>query len=241
MLSNPVYGTFSEGGQTQTAGTVINFMIQPWLGQDGSGYASGTIPSKGLTHVSKIFYNIGTTAHTLTFMRPLNYTTASSSAAGAQKVINIAADPGIYSTNYKYPIPSGGAVDTADRSAIAANDFIAYQLANGLFIFDKISSVSTLALTMTSNIPTNGGGIAKGGLIYLYGTITSVVPYTRQAHPVATLIAAASNTVLTELPLGASDCGLVTTMHPGDPMVIQSSNGTTAGIFSLVSGYYGEF
>lgn len=227
------FGTFSRGKTTQTQGTVITVGIPPY---GGNQLGPGTgIKSKGFTHITSLMYDVGTTSHTLTVMRPLNYTTFTADAAAAQAVVNIAADPGTWQTAnvYKYPLPNGVTAPSQANNTIAGSDYVAYQTATGLWVFDTVSSVSTLAITLTTNLPT--GGVKSGGLFYFFGVTTDTNPANGLAHQQIDTLAAGSGT---ERRSWTDPSGLWHSLAAGDPMILHSSNGTTAGVFQLITGYY---
>lgn len=157
----PIKTGRSYGRLTQTAGTAIVRLIQPIAG--------------AIARLMYLVYNAGATAHTLTVMRCLGQTTVASAAAGGQQVINITADPGKYSTTFP-----NGTSSVADNN-ISANDYVVYQCADGTFVVDTVSSVSTLAITMTNNLPT--GGVAAGAPFWFFGITTDTNPSDGLAHP----------------------------------------------------------
>lgn len=237
----PSHGTFSRGRKTATAGTAINLLIPPFRPTSGAPIGSGAVTDPllgtGIIHVTDFQYVVPTTAHQIAIMRPLNYTTFSAAAAAAQSVVNITADPGAYQTanRYLYPLPNGVTSPTTANNLIAASDIVVYQTAAGQWVIDTVASVSTLAITLTTALPT--GGVLKGGLFYFFGITTDIDPATNEAHQLLDILAAASNTAAYTL---QSSNGLFSTHHQGDPLVLSSSNGTTAGFFELVAGYYSK-
>lgn len=231
--SIPAIGTFGRGKKTATAGTAITQLIEPYHGKT-TGLGTGT-KGEGIIHIAHLCYDVSTTAHTLTIFRPLNYTTFSADAAAAQAVVNITADPGVYSTNFKYPLPNGQTAPSTADNAIAANDYVVYQTAAGQYVLDTVSSVSTLAITLTTNLPT--GGVKAGGLFWFYGITTDTDPTTNLAHIQMTALAAASGTSRYDL---SDATNLWNALHPGDPMFIYSDNSTAAGTIQLVAGWHGK-
>jgi len=226
------YGGFSYGKKTQTAGTVIVRGIWPYF--QGGAPAAG-VKGIGVAHVTTLVYQIGTTGHTITWMRPFNYTTFSADAAASQAVVNLTADPGSYSTAYKYPLPNGQTAPRTANNGIAGSDYVCYQAADGTWVIDTVSSVSSLAVTLTTNLPT--GGVKAGGLLYFYGITTDTNPQTAEAHQQLEVLAAGSGTVQTTY---TDPAGLFTAINPGDPLILHSSNGTTAGTFEVVSGFFAK-
>lgn len=161
-----VVGKRSYGKLTQNAGTVITRLVEPMRG--------------ALTRITAAQTITGATAHLLTLMRPLNRTYFTADAAASQAVVNIAADPGDYPTGCR----------TGDN-VIAGSDFVVYECADGTYALDTVSSVATLAITLTNNVPT--GGVKKGGFFWFYGIVTDTNPNDAQAHPRFDLLASTRN------------------------------------------------
>ena len=157
--TTPIYGAKTYGLITQSANTKIVRLVEPML--------------NAVTRLAEVVVTASTTAHTLTILRPMAVTTVASAAAAAQAVINITADPG------KYAAASGGAPDTAD-DGIAANDWCVYQTADGNWVVDTVSSVSTLAITMTTNVPTST--VLAGAPFFFMGIETDTNPNDHIAH-----------------------------------------------------------
>jgi len=226
----PRLGGFQVGrNQTASAGTAIVVLIPPMTG--------------AITHVGEMVLTAGATAHDLYLLRPLNYTTVASAAASGQAVVNFTADPGIYSTNYLYPplnLPYGQALNplptfqTADHG-IAANDYVVTETPDGAFWVAKVSSVSTLAVTMTTNVPT--GGLVAGARIWYFGTISLNDPATAAAQFRFTTTASAANTVAC-VGFGAD---LLGSLHPYDPILFYDANATNADTLNRLEGWYAKF
>lgn len=157
----PVLGKKGYGRKTESAGTKIVQLVEP-------------MPD-AVPHLLHAAVTVGATAHLLTVLRPLNKTTTSAAAAAAQAVINITANPGNYT-----------GINTADNN-IAAGDYCVYQTADGNWVVDTVSSVSTLAITMTTNVPTSG--VSSGAPFFWFGVETDTNPNDNQAHPRYTLAA----------------------------------------------------
>jgi hypothetical protein len=222
MLSVPGHSMWGDGKITQNAGTVIVRLVPP--------------REKSYTRLTSVWYTAGTTAHTLTVMRPLGKTYASSAAAAAQAVINIEANPGTYSAY--------GTINTANNG-IAANDYCVYQTADGNYVVDTVSSVSTLAITMATNVPT--ATVLKGAPFWFFGVIGDTNPNNNTVHPQYTL-PASTTTYLGSDP-GEAIFGFVGTI-PGlevaswpldgmnEPMIIHSGNATAAGTIEKATAIY---
>lgn len=198
-------------------------------------------PVKGcFTTITDMWYTSAGTAHTLTVLRPLGKTYVSSAAAAAQKVINIAANPGTYS--------SYGTIDVANNN-IAANDYCVYQTADGTYTVDTVASVSSLAITMTSDVPTSG--VAKYAPFWFFGITTDTNPADGLAHPAFSTTASAT----TKLGSDPADVlgGIVGSIAPPpqmramtgwplngreEPLIVYSNNATATGTLEKVSVVY---
>jgi hypothetical protein len=247
----PAFGSFSTPGAAPIAGTPIVQGIPPFPGPAGTApfiynavglsglpnWMSG--PSNAITHVASLNVKAGSTAHAIIIARPKNWTTVASAAAAGQAVINITADPGIYSTNYRYPLPgvvasSAGLYAYPGRvpdSGISAGDYCAYQLTDGTWVFDTVASVSTLAITMTNNVPT--GGVAAGAPFFLFKVPgTNLDPATGQLDPSFTTVVSANNVFTDYL------VGICQSLHKGDPLLIVDGNATAADVLNYASGFY---
>jgi hypothetical protein len=250
------FPTFSVGTITQTAGTAIVALIPPWRGANGvcmpytcdARWKPNWVgPSGGaFTHLSSLVYSSTGTAHKVGVLRPLNWTVVAAAAAAAQAVINIYDDPGIYSTNYKYPTVGGVVAapqygggtqggtppsQVADHG-IAGSDYAVYQVADGTWVLDTVASVSTLAITMTTNVPT--GGVLKGAPFFYFGTVSINDPGTGLAQWQTNTAVTASRAQL----LNDVLAGSIQSNHPGDPMVFYSPNGSSAGALDEIAGFY---
>jgi hypothetical protein len=223
------YGLWSIGSNTAAGGTPFASLIPP-------AREITQFPGAGLSHahtvITNILYSYPITAtHVCTIMRPLNYTMFSAAAAGGQAVVNITANPGSFSTVFNYPMRGSVAARTAN-TLLAATHYVVYQCPDGTYVLDTVASISSLAVTLTNNLPT--GGVAAGDMFWMFGAPTSVDPTTAMAHlsfSPARAPAAAGMFM-------ASGEGLFTSLHPGDPMIFYSNNATTAGFLELCSGYY---
>lgn len=227
----PIYSTFAVGRATAAGGTEFAKLIPPFQTE---GAPANGVRSPGITHVSKLCYTTGATAHQIGIMRPFNFTTFSADAAAGQKVVNITADPGLYSTvaNWKYsPVPN--AVPRIANNAIAASDYVAYQCADGSYVIDTVASVATLAVTLTTNVPT--GGVKSGGQFYFLGVIGDSDPSTADVNPQTTTVASAAQAVYWSDPI----VGVVQAVHAGDPLMFYSPNTTNAGVLEFLCGFHG--
>lgn len=165
----------------------------------------------GYTRLTKVTYTAQGTAHTLTVARPLGKTTLTAYAAPGQAVVNLAADPN----------PSG--------NAIAAGDILAIRETDGVTRLYTVSSVSTLAITLTANLTV---GAALGATVWSFGALGDTHPLTGRPHD--TLDGTASTTTSYEDREG----GVFATFTYDDPILLDSDNATAAGTFRQVSYSY---
>lgn len=242
----PRLGTWSQPGQTQTAGTAIKIPIPPFAGPAGSSPLIYALPNGapnwmrggGVTHVSQMGVFTGATAHIVYVMRPLNYAIVTVAGAINTTAFTIGTDPGSYSTAYKYPLPGSlTAPGNVANNLIAANDFFAVQLSDGSWFFDKVSSVTTLAITTTTTIPNvTGGGIPVGSVMFWFGIQTDTDPATGLGHP-AILPPVSLYTNFIDTTNGSIACGL----RPGDPLYLLDANATAADVLCSLSGFFGKY
>lgn len=246
MLNNlPILGTWNVSRHTETAGTLITDLIPPLsYSRTGGpflfrGRATSAGPinfGEGLTHLSKICYTTSSTAHVITVLRPLNWAIVNGAVAANSTALVLTDDPGVYSTNYKYPILNSKPATVADN-ALAANDYIAYQLVDGTWRLDKVSSGTYGAIVLATGTPNvTGGGIPDGSVCYFFGITTDVDPATGQAHPATQIASSQTGSTL----LSDSTAGVLSAMHVGDPMMISSANGSNAGTLEFANGFYGK-
>lgn len=203
-----LFGHKSYGRITQSAGTKIVRVVEPSSG--------------AFTVLTYLEVTVGATAHTLTVMKPLGVTTLSAAAAAAQAVINLTADPGDYT-----------GVQTADNG-IAANDRLIIELPDGTFHQDIVSSVATLAITMTNNIPT--GGAAAGAKVWFYGVEANSSPFDALAHAVYTL--PANGTKIFGGSPGDSIAGWFGSNAREEPLLLIIDNATNASVLERVQVAY---
>ncbi len=193
---------------------------------------------KAYTHITQLIYTGGSTIHNVTVMRPLNWTYITTAVAHNSQTVVLAADPGIYSTNYKYPLPGGvtkPAVGADD--GIAGSDYVAFQLKDGSWHVSAVTSVSSLTLTITTATPNvSGGGAAANTVLYFFGAAANVNPQTGAAHLYVNSIASARGSLISD---GAGPAA-ITSLNPGDPLLIYSSNVTAAGFLNACCGIYAD-
>jgi hypothetical protein len=234
LPSTNLMGSFNAPSRsTATGGTAFTALIKPFPGTGGLGPGNGKV-AQGFSHVTKVIYTTGATAHLIGIMRPLNYTTFAAVAAAGQAVVTLAADPGLFATNWKYQAFTG--TPSVANDALASGDYCAYQTVDGLWVVDTAASTFGTggAVTMTTNVPT--GGVAVGGLFYYFGLIGDTDPSTGYGQPQTTI--AASQTRDASWTDGT---GIVANLHPGDPMLFYSPNTTNQGWLEALTGYYSQF
>lgn len=151
--------------------------------------------------LSELLYTAAATAHTLSLMYPGSSAGCKNSAASAA-----AAAQKVINVVDNPLDPAG--------NAAAAGDWVAYQDADGVWNFDTVAGVVAKAVTMTSNIVT--AGIAAGGLVRFFGVAGDLNCFQLAATANATTEYGNGRLIL---------------VHPdrGEPMIMQSDNGTNAG------------
>lgn len=217
------FGFQTFGKKTAAAGTAYTMFVPPMANTQ--------------TLLEFLQFTISTTAHTLTIMRPLSsqqvsgqngkcsaYLTAA--AAASQAVININQDPGVY-TAYSF---NGSAAPRTGNNVIAANDYLAFQYPDGTWATDTVSSVSTLAITMTSTLGT--GGLAASAAVWFFGISTDTNPADGQAHQAFSL--PASSTVN----LGSEGFPFFNAYQIGQPLLLYVNNATVASTLERLTATY---
>lgn len=248
---------FGQTGGTKTAGTAINSLIAPFFGPRSAPVIFGPLPTispgapptapapnwyanAAYTHLTYLNYTTGTTAHTITVMRPLNFTAFKTAVPKNTTAITLMTDPGLYSTSYNYQLPglATAPVQLADN-ALAANDYVAYQLADGTWQLDTIAS-GTFAggnIVLTTGTPNrNGATIAAGSPLFWFGVATDSDPATGLGQPVFTSTASSTANLI-----NSSNGEGIPTLHPGDLLLVQSNNLTAAGTMNLVAGDFRKY
>ncbi len=200
-------------------------------------------PNFGVTHITSLQVIASSTSHTLLVLRPLNWTyfpaglPASTTVIPNSALTGIADDPGIYSTNYKYP--TAGAVapaGAADAAISSTNKAVCYQLADGSWQYDTIASGTFgSTLTLTTGTPSTAA-ILAGAPMYYFGAVAGTLK-----DPATGLVGfGIATTVSVTTNLSDSLIGEYSGIHVGDPLLIYDANGTAAD--SLVcTGYYGGY
>ena len=173
------------GAHTEAANTIIQENIQ---GKNGI-----------TTCMLRLAITTAATAHTATFMYAEGTGTRvalTAVAAAAQKVINVDIAP---------KDPAG--------NDVAASDVIAYQQADGVWVFDTVASLATLAITLTTNIAVE---LPSGSKVRIFGVIADGAVFT-----LTCTAAGAPNE------WGDGDPFIVAPTV-GDPLVLQIDNATNA-------------
>lgn len=170
-------------------------------------------PGVGVAKVAKVLYTAAATAHTLTAMRVLGSTRLSGNANSGQPVIDLAADPG----------PSG--------NSIAANDWLIVRNDDGSLFVAKVSSVSTLAITLTANL--SAAITAAKSRVWFFGVAGDTDPKSGEPHP-SFALASGGQTVISEAP---PFC-VASAWFQGEPLLLQVNNATNAGQFDWTTYFY---
>jgi hypothetical protein len=171
-----------------------------------------------IARINHLTYTSAGTAHTITVMRATADTTADGRAAAGQKVVTLS------------NISAMNTVNSSADEDIAASDYLAWVDDEGKIAFDIVASISSSAVTMTVNF-TNP--IPDGSPVWIFGALA------RASHLSFSPPASAT----TVMPLNAQ-AGIPKQLDSnersgvGDPILIQSSNGTSAGTIASTSGAY---
>jgi hypothetical protein len=190
-------------------------------------------------------------------MRPLNWTTTAGAGTSVSShlTVTLAADPGVYSSNYAYATLGGrssagaGGLPTfqAADDPVAAGDYLVFETPDGAYYFDTVSSMAGLVATMTADKPT--GGIASGARVWLMGQATDTDPATGVAAHLALLLTASQVNTFTgagqvvgtaAAAAGTSSEGadLFQALHPYDPVLFYDVNNVAADTLNVLGGYY---
>lgn len=207
-MSNTFRGSFTASAATAAAGTAVTILI----------------PGKTnlITRVMSLVFTSGSTAHTIVLARAIGETTLTASAAASQAVINVTSASPAYDT-------SGVA------EALAASDLVAIENSLGQVVLHTVSSVASLAVTLSANLAVSCNAGAKVWAFYEIG---------RAVHRTIT----PKVSVVTSY--GGSDAGVVSSViHPnedkyndgqgrGRPILIYNANATAASVFDHVAAGY---
>lgn len=245
----PIVGSINAPPATNASGgTVYYSLVEPFPGYTGAGrkiyQVNGGVPnwwgpSDGVPHLSRILVTTPSNLQTFYIMRPLNWTYFTTAIAkNVTAFTGIAADPGVYSTSYKYPTPGSVVPTQAADDTIASGDYVVYQLADGTWIVDTAASTfSAGAVTMNTGTPNRGGGILINSPLFYFGLKTDTDPATGLANPKISVAASQTNIDM----LGSADYGSIAAYHPGDPLLVFATNETAQGWINAIAGFYGKF
>ncbi len=238
------FGAWNASGQVQSLNTAEVVGIPPWPGKlgvstyivDGAGKPTWVKPG-AYTHVTQLGITSGSTAHAWSFMQPLNWSYTSVASAKNVATMALVDDPGIYSTNYRYPCPITTGTAVVADNALAASDYVAFQLTDGTWVFDTISSGTYAAIVLTTTLPNvTGGGVSKGQAVFFFGVVTDKNPATGAVPATVNPIVSAYTSFN-----DAGGDGIFNGIHPGDPSLIYNGNATAASTLVLCAGYYGKY
>lgn len=163
------------------------------------------------TYVTKLSYKAAATQHALALMRKVAETTLSAAAAASQAVIALSADPGTTSTG-----------------TIAAGDHVAIKKPDGTWHHGIVSSVASLNITLTANVPS--GGFLSGARVIFYGAPGDT------DHTERTFAGLAS--VTTTLPADGVEGVLARSLGVDEPVIFSSDNLTNAGFLLHLGASY---
>jgi hypothetical protein len=254
ILGIPPYGGVRQVPQVYQAkqGVQNTIASQNYLA-NANWLGSGNNSIK--TRINKILYSNNNTAHRLTILQPLNFCYSTVAVAKGYQNFTLDKDPGVFSTNYRYPLPNGQTAPACViDNPIGVGHYVAYQLIDGTWVFDTVASGSGTAIALTTPVPncTGPGGTVAGGAFFFFGgvptygsgsvgsfsgsgeTTESIYPATGQ--PPWSIVVPASSTPQTAY--DGNTLGLFFANHPGDPLIVYSANTTSQGTFDLVAGYY---
>ena len=176
------------------------------------------VPSRkgAFTRISTLKATAAGTAHVATALRSLGRTTFTGAGAASQAVVNLTANPG----------PSG--------NLLAANDWVAIRETDGITRLYQVSSISTLAVTLTANLTTGvaATGVGVDSALWMFGVAADTDPRTGAAHPGFTVPASATTTYTDNFG------GVVASIAADEPILVQSNNATATGIIEQVSYAY---
>lgn len=193
-----VHSYLTKDYHTQTLGTAIDEEIP---GQNGKRLA-----------LVGLDYLCGATAQTLNILHcgdtAGSRTTTSASAVSGQKDIVATANP---------TDPAG--------NATASADIIAFQLVDGTWEFDTVSSLSTKTITMTNNIQgiDAGGGaaaVASGAKVRIFGVVGDKYSFVVGLKASTRIVF--KDTVICQAPF------------MGDPLYVTNANGTAASFQNML-------
>jgi hypothetical protein len=177
--------------------------------------------SRGIARVNEIVYESAATAHDLVFMKSLGETYVTTAQAAADTTLVIAAK-------------TFGAAQT-----LAANDYIAVQLASGNFQLLLASAVSTLTLTVGAL----SEAVTVGAKVHMFGVLGDT------GHHTMSTKASTVNTYRCAPPGGLVHSGYnfvssgtrYANKGFNKPIMFYSANGTNAGLLRSLCGTYNQY
>lgn len=235
-------GTFEVTSNTQTAGTLITGLVPPAGNRDTPKLIHKLVNgvpnwyNSGIPRITGLIYTTAGTAQAVYVLRPLNWALTASAVAINSTAMVLATDPGLYSTAYKYPLPAG-AVPGVANNALAANDYVAFQLADGTWKLDKVSSGTYGAIVLTTGTPNVAGAtVAAGSPVYFFGAVTDTCPSTGNAHfKIPTVASTSKVNLVPDVIMGG-----ISAFHGGDPLLVISNNLTADGTLDSIFGFYAK-
>lgn len=233
---------------SQNANTAVTALVPPFPGNQMPPFLynfKNSLPNwygNLYTHLTRLIYTTGATAHTITVLRPLNWCLISTALAKNTTAITLDKDPGVYSTNYRYPLPNAQTAPTlvADAAISSTNKYVAYQMDDGIWQLDTIASGTFGGgnLVLATGTPNRTGATVRANSpLFYFGATTLANPQTGIAHINFTTIASGNKTDQ----IGSYNGEGITGLNPGDPLLVISNNITNAGVFDLVAGDYRKF
>lgn len=251
-------------------GTVVVSVIPPAPGRNGCPLLYSTKPGSGgagnwtdqpYTHITDLVVTCSTTANIIYIMRPLGWTTFSAAVAKNTTAISLTDDPGAFATTYRYPVPGaapvglgGAGVPCVANNTLAANDYVAFQLADGRWVVDKIASgtVAGANVVLTTGTPNvTGATVAAGQPLFFFGINTDTVPATGTVHLIRTPIISTQqvnllagwggNASAVGGGGGASSGNGVPSLFPGDPLLVYNPNATATTTVDFIGGDYRKY
>jgi hypothetical protein len=203
-----------------------------------------TAPSGGFIHVNKAIATC-TAAQVLALLTPLNWTTLATDGTATTTTsasITLTNDPGLYATKYRtvtgigtgYSPPLFPNAPALADNAIAANDFVMFQAADGTWYADKVAGVAgstTITVGLTNGMPSS----KAGSLCYFFGLVADKDPATGLKRPQTTLAASSARA---EWPGLGSVGPICNTLFAGDPVLVHGINTDQSLVLNYLGGYY---
>lgn len=163
----------------------------------------------GRTAILQLGYTGGGTAHTLVVMY--------AEGAGSRNHAD-----GDQASGQKDLVCEVDPKDPAGNAA-ASGDIVAYELKNGTWEFNTVDSVSSATITLNNNI--SAPGIADGAKVNVIGASGDGAEFQLLAEASAQKI-------------WGGDYPVLACPYPGEPMYLQSPNGTDAGSVDFMTVAY---